>query len=421
MKCISFLIVIPLFAGTLAAQEAEQWCRFRGPNGQGTAAAVGLPVKWSETENIAWKTAIPGTGWSSPIVWNDRIFLTSTTSEGKECHVFALDRKTGKILWDKIIFTQVPEQKHPRNSYATPTPVTDGKLVYVVFAAGGFAALDFDGNTVWTKNIHYYSHHGLATSPILYKNLLIFAVNPSSREEPVRLGWQLPWDKSYLLALDKTTGEERWRGKRGMSRIGHSTPVIINVNGKDQMLSPAGDVVQSFNPDNGELIWTVQSSGEPAVPTAAFGGGLVFMANMPSDAIRGIKPDGKGDCTATHIAWEQKRNVPTMASFLYVKPCLYTACDNGSFSAYDAATGEFLWQKRLGSPLNSSPVYADGKIYVTAESGAVTVLKPNADVKKTAEVLATNEIGEQYVLATPAVTGNQLLLRTETELWCIGK
>ncbi|GHT36220.1 serine/threonine protein kinase [Planctomycetales bacterium] len=396
---------------------------FRGSTGQNISAATGLPVKWNgeNNENIAWKTEIPGDGWSSPVIWNDHIFLTTATDDGKECRIIAVDKNTGKILWNKMVFTQEPQNKHPRNSFATPTPVTDGKIVYALFSSGGFAALDFDGNTVWTNiDLHYYSKHGLGTSPILYKDLLIASINPSSKED-IKLGWQDVWDKNFLLALDKNTGKERWRGKRGLSRIGHSTPIVISADGKDQIMSPAGNVIQGFNPENGDLIWTVQSLGEPSVPSAAYGDGLVFMANAPSDFIRAIRCNGKGDCTSTNIVWESKRNVPTMASFLYVKPCVYTACDNGSFSAFDAATGEFFWQKRIsGSKLNPSPIYADGKIYVLSEEGITTVLKPEADPKKEPEVLSENELGE-HALASIAVSEKSLYIRTDKHLWRIGK
>ena len=255
---------------------------------------------------------------------------------------------------------------------------------------------------------------------MIYGDLLITAINPSSTEEPVRLGWQLPWDKSYLLALDKNTGKERWRGMRGMSRISHSTPVVIRVAGKDQILSAAGDVVQGFEPATGERIWTVNNSGEPAVPTPAIGEGLIFMATSPGSPILGIKTDGKGDCTETHVVWEQRWNVPMTSSFLYVKPCLYAASDNGTFAALDAATGEPLWQRRLEGRPDSSPIYADGKIYVTTHIGKTTIFKLNADPKQAAEVIAENEIGEM-VQSTFAVAGKQLFLRTDKELWCIGK
>ena len=242
------------------------------------------------------------------------------------------------------------------------------------------------------------------------------AINPTKGND----GFQIPWDKSYLLALDKNTGKERWRGARGMSRIGHSVPVIIRVNGKDQILSVAGDVIQSFDPATGEQIWTVSNHGEPAVPTPAIGDGLIFATTRCSSPILGIKPDGKGDCTETHVVWRQDRNSPMIASFLYVQPCPYTATDEGTFSAFDAATGQFLWQHRIEGSLDSSPIYADGKIYVTSSVGITKVFQPNADPTKPAKVVAINDIGEM-VQATLAVADKQLFIRTDQALWCIGK
>ena len=406
-----------VFFVTAFAQETEQWSGFHGPNGQGISKATGLPTQWSATENIAWKTPIPGEGWSSPVIWNDHIFLTSATDGGKVCHLIAVDRKSGKILWDKPVFTQEPQNKHDRNSFATPTPVTDGKHVYALFGSGGFVAADFKGNIVWENtDLHYRSQHGLGTSPIIYGDLLITAINPSEGQ----VGWLQPWDKSYLLALDKNTGKERWKGMRGMSQISHSTPVVIQVEGKDQILSMAGSVIQGFEPATGKLIWTINNEGEPAVPTPAIGEGLVFAATRGTSPILGIKPDGKGDCTETHVVWEQRRNSPMISSFLYVKPCLYAASENGTFAALDAATGEILWTRRLEGNPDASPIYADGKIYVTTHIGATTVLKPNANPKQAAEVIAVNEIDES-VQATLAIAGKQIFLRTEKELWCIGK
>ena len=412
---VAFALLI--FSSTAFVQEPEQWSRFRGPNGQGISTATGLPTQWSADENIAWKTPIPGNGWSSPVIWNDHIFLTAATDSGKECRLLALDRKSGTILWNQHIFTQEIKQKHPRNSEATPTPVTDGQHVYAVFANAHFVATDFKGEIVWTNTeLDFRSQHGFGTSPILYDDLLITAINPTDGND----GFQIPWDKSYLWALDKNTGKERWRGNRGMTRIGHSTPVIIHVNGKDQILSVTGDVIQGFNPATGEQIWTVTNRGEPAVPMPAIGGGLIFATARYTTPILGIKPDGKGDVTETHIVWKQPRNSPMTSSFLYVYPCLYSAHENGSFSAYDAATGEFLWQHRMEGSLDSSPIYADGKIYVTSSIGVTKVFKPNADPRQPAEVVAVNDLGET-VQATLAVAGTQLFIRTDKALWCIGK
>jgi len=424
MKKIVFLCVCYISVlATASAQGQENWPRFRGPNGQGISQATDLPVHWSANENIAWKTDIPGEGWSSPIVWNDHIFLTATTEDGKNCHVVAVDRKTGKILWDKIVFTQKPQQhRHDMNSYATPTPVTDGKTVFAVFSGGGFAALDFDSNVRWiNSDLDFYSQHGMGTSPVLYNDLLILAVSHSNREEPKGLGWQTPWDKSYLLALDKNTGKERWRGMRGLSRIAHATPAIMRVNGKDQIISPAGDVIQGFDPADGRLIWTVSSEGEPCVPSAVIGEDLVYSSPTNRAPIRAVRPDGKGDCTATHVVWEQNSNTPMMSSFLYVKPCLYTASDNGAFTCLDAATGKVLWDIRLRTgALNPSPIYAGGKIYVLSEQGTTTVLKLSGNPKKPAEIVAKNELKE-HCRASMAVAGKQLIVRTDNRLWCIGK
>jgi len=415
-----------VFSSTTSAQEPEQWSRFRGPNGQGISTATGLPTKWSANENVAWKTPISGgSAWSSPIIWNDHIFLTTTTDGGKECRLIAIDRKNGAILWNKLLFTQEIKQRHPRNSEATPTPVTDGQRVYAVFANGHYVAVDFNGEIVWTNtDLDFYSNHGFGTSPMLYGDLLITAINQSvnpnnnPNNEDRRNGWQLPWDRSYLLALDKNTGKERWRTMRGMSRISHSTPVIIQVDGKDQILSMVGDVIQGFEPETGKLIWTVKSSGEPAVPTPAIGEGMVFATTI--GPILGIKTDGKGDVTNTHVVWQQRRHVPLIASLLYVKPCLYVAPNKGPFVALDAATGNVLWQERIEGDLDSSPIYADGKIYVTSSEGVTKVFKPNADPTQPAEVVAVNEIGEM-VQATLAVAGTQLFIRTDKALWCIGK
>ena len=407
----------------VSSQTSENWTQFRGPNGQGISKAVNLPVSWSDEENIAWKTHIPGEGWSSPIVWNDHIFLTTATENGKNCHVIAVDRKTGKTLWDKIVFTQKAQQhRHDMNSYATPTPVTDGKTVFAVFSGGSFVAMDFDGNIKWINtDLDFYSQHGMGTSPILYGDLLILAVDQSNREEPKILGWQQPWGNGYLLALDKNTGKERWQGERGMSRIAHSTPVVMQVNGKDQIISAAGDVIQGFDPTDGGLIWTVTNKGEPCVPTPAIGDGLIYSTPSRTDPILAVRPDGKGDCTATHVVWEQRSESPMMASFLYVKPCLYTCSDGSIFSCLDAATGEVLWQLRLRiGAINPSPVYADGKIYVLSEQGTTIVLKPSDDPKKAAEIISKNEL-KDHCRASIAVAGKQLLIRTDNQLWCIGK
>jgi len=400
------------------AQEPEQWSGFRGSNGQGISTATGVPTQWSDTENIAWKTPIPGEGWSSPIIWNDHIFLTSATVDGTECRVIAVDRNTGDILWNKMVFTQERRSMNSLNSKASPTPVTDGQHVFAVYYNGHLAALDFEGNVVWINtDVGFESNHGFGASPIIYGDLLILPINPTEGNA----GFTVPWDKAFLWALDKNTGEERWRGTRTMSRVAHSTPVVIQVDGKDQILSVAGDVVQGFEPANGELIWTVRRSGEPAVPTPAIGDGVVFTTTRMSEPILAIRTDGRGDVSNTHVVWEQRRNAPMVSSFLHVNSVLYSATESGSYTAYDVANGEILWTHRLGGGRpDSSPIYVDGKIYITTSEGITTVLRPHANPRTPPEVVAVNDIGAT-VQATLAIAGSQIFLRTDKELWCIGK
>jgi len=403
-----------------SSQLIENWSQFRGPNGQGISQSTGLPASWDRNENIAWKTDIQGEAWSSPIVWENHIFLTTATEEGANCHVIALDRRTGKILWDKMVFTQQANlHRHDMNSYATPTPVTDGNTVFAVFGGGGFAALDFNGNVKWTNTtvLDFYSQHGLSASPILYNDLLILPVDHSNREEPKGLGWQTPWDKAYLLALDKNTGEERWRGMRGMSRIAHASPAVMRVNGQDQIVTSAGDVIQGFDPADGRLIWTVASEGEPCVPSAVIGNGLVFTAPTSSAPIRAVRPSADGNA---ELVWEQSGSTPLMSSFLFVEPLLITCPDN-RICALDAGTGELLWEISPGiGHLNPSPVYADGKVYILSERGTTVVLQLSGDPKTPAEVIATNKLDE-LSRASIAVAGNQLIIRTESGVWAVGK
>ncbi|MCP5112486.1 MAG: PQQ-binding-like beta-propeller repeat protein, partial [bacterium] len=261
-----------LLAACLAVTlSAENWPGFRGPTRQGVSSEKGLPTTWSATENIAWKTAIPGEGWSSPIVWGDRIFLTMTTNGGTSCHVLSLDRKSGKILWDREVFQQQVGKKRKKNSFATPTAITDGKRVYTVFYDASFAALDFSGNVVWTKrDIDFYSEHGLGASPILHDNLLIMPFDGNSPEN-TQVGWKIPWEAARILALETATGKVRWSAKRGPSRLGHVTPNVMETDGAPLLVSAAGDAIQGHNLKTGELLWSAYSKGEGVVPAIVVG------------------------------------------------------------------------------------------------------------------------------------------------------
>jgi outer membrane protein assembly factor BamB len=275
----TFTLIAGLFL-TSAALHAENWPQFRGPTGQGISAETNLPLKWSSTENVAWKTPIPGQSWSSPIVWADRVFLATATDNGVSCRVLCLDRATGSVLWNKEVLRQTTAgRKEGRNSYATPTPATDGKLVFAVFFDGSFAALNFAGDVVWTNRSYpFYSQHGLGTSPILWKDLLIQTRDGSNEGDDKGLGWQRPWDQAYILALDVKTGRERWKGHRGRSRISHGVPAIWEHDGKTEVVSEAGDVVQGFDFQTGGRLWSSEVIGEGKVPSTMIGEGLVFTA-----------------------------------------------------------------------------------------------------------------------------------------------
>jgi outer membrane protein assembly factor BamB len=402
-----------------ASLHAENWPGFRGPTGQGISSEKGLPTHWSETENVAWKTAIPGEGWSSPVVFGDRIFVTATTDEGKSCHVICLDRPAGSILWDKMVFEQVPKHKRAENSFATPTPVTDGQHVYAVFSSGGIAALDYEGNILWLNHdVDFYSQHGLGASPILYNDLLIMPFDGSNEGEEYLRGFKEPWDGAILLALDKTTGKVRWRASRGQSRLAHVTPNILHRDGSAQLVSAAGDVVQGHDLETGELVWTVHSQGEGVTPSIVLGDELIYSCSGFEDpTIRVVRPGGEGDVTATHVAWERKQGVPMLASLLYVDPYIYSVTETGIVHCFDAESGEPIAHKRIGGKYCASPIYADGKIYyLSEEDGESIVMEPGSEFKE----IARNSIGEMCK-ASMAVSQGNIFIRSEHNLYCIGE
>jgi outer membrane protein assembly factor BamB len=403
-----------------ALLQAENWPQFRGPTGQGVSTETSLPLRWSASENVVWKTSIPGEGWSSPIVWGDRVFVTSARDQGVSCHIVCLDRMTGQILWDKEVLQQATRgRKEGRNTYATPTPATDGRLVYAVFFEGSFVAVDFSGSGVWAnRDFKFYSQHGLGTSPILWDDLLIQARDGSSDGEDKTLGWQQPWDQACLLALDKRTGKERWRGRRGLSRISHGVPAIWTNDGPAQVISEAGDVVQGFDVATGERRWSSKVIGEGKVPSVVLGGGLVFTAGGwgGRESIKAFRLGGQGDLNETNLAWEQRKGMPKVPSMLFVNPHLFAVADSGVATCMKAATGEIVWQERLGGSFSASPVWVDGRIYFLSDAGETTVVEAGPEFK----VLAKNPLNEKCQ-ASMAVSQGRLFVRTEKNLYGIGK
>ncbi|MFO1497328.1 MAG: PQQ-binding-like beta-propeller repeat protein [Verrucomicrobiota bacterium] len=399
------------------ATQAENWPQFRGPTHQGLSGEDKVPLHWSAESNIVWRTELPGESWSSPIVWNDRVFLTSATEGGVSCRVLSLDRRSGRLLWNSEVFQQVPLRKEGRNTYATPTPATDGERVYACFGDGSFAALDFAGQVVWTnRDYPFFGQHGLGTSPLVEQGLLIMARDGSSQGEDKTVGWQKPWDQSYLLALDARTGKERWKSKRGLSRIAHGVPTIWTTNGQTQVVSEAGDVVQGFDLSNGERIWSSLVTGEGKVPSTVVGDGLVFTAGGwgGKESIKAFRLGARGDLRETNLAWEQRKGMPKVPSMLYHRPYLFAITDGGIATCLEGQTGAIVWQERVGGNFSASPVAAKGRLYFLADSGETTVLEAAPEFR----VLARNPLNEK-AQASMAVSGEQLFIRTEKAVYCI--
>lgn len=398
---------------------ADNWPQFRGPDHQGHSTGPGLPLQWSDSENIAWRTELPGQSWSSPIVWGNRVFVTTTMEDGVSCRVISVDSTDGSIQWNKEVFRQALLRKEDRNTYATPTPATDGEKVYACFGDGSFVALNYYGDIVWTNRDHmFYGQHGLGSSPILYDGMLIMARDGSSDGPDKKLGWQSQWDQSYVVAIDTATGKDRWISKRGMSRISHGAPCIWVHDGTAQVVSEAGDVVQGFDCKTGERLWTSKVMGEGKVPSTIIGDGCVFTSGGwgGKESIKAFRLGGRGELEETNLVWEQKKGIPKIPSMIFLKPYVLAVTDTGISTCLRSDTGEIVWQNRLGGNFSASPISSEGRVYFIGDNGETTVVQVGPEYK----VLAKNPLGER-VQASPAASKGKLYIRTEKHLLCIGK
>lgn len=405
------LVLLVCFVVPVSIARAENWPQFRGPDGQGHTTAMGLPATWSDTENVAWKQDIPGEGWSSPVVWEDRIFLTTAVaSEDVEneysLRVLCLDGEKGKLLWNIEVFKQSPQDTqriHTKNSHASPTPVTDGKRLFVHFGAQGTACLGLGGEILWqNRELSYPMNHGNGGSPVLVEGLLVFSCDGS--RDP------------FVVALDQTTGKIRWKKDRpkiaGGKTFSFSTPLVIEVGGKTQIISPATDQVIAYRPTDGEEIWKATYDGYSVIPRPVYGEGLVFLSTSYNTATAmAISPKGQGDLTKTHIAWQNRRAAPHTPSMLVVGSEVYMVSDKGIATCADAKTGKVHWQERLGGNFSASPLFGDGKIYFQSEEGEAIVIRPG----KTFAPIARNRLSAR-TLASYGVIGSDLLIRTESAL-----
>jgi outer membrane protein assembly factor BamB len=395
-----------LAALTALVTHAEDWPQFRGPTGQGYSAEAGLPLEWGESQNVMWKAPVPGLGWSSPVVSGGLVWLTTALEiqDSASLRVLAFDAKTGREILNVELFrVQTDPLLNPKNSYATPTPILDGDRVYVHFGADGTAAVTTAGDIIWKMHLSYRALHGQGGSPVLYGDLLIISCDGD--------------DDAYVAAIDKKTGEIRWKTpRRQPSAQAYSTPLVIHVGDHDQVVSTGGYGAAAYDPLSGREIWYVRyPDGYSNVPRPVYGHGLVYLATgLQHPSLLAVRPDGVGDVTKTHIAWRLDRSVPVTPSPLLVGDELYIVSDIGIATCMDAETGKIHWQQRLGDNHSASPVLADGRIYFLNEQGVTNVLAPGKEFRR----LAMNSL-DALTLASMAVSGGSIYLRSSNHLYRI--
>ncbi len=438
-------VLVVLLALVAAAPTAANWPQWRGPSGLGVSTESGLPTTWSASENIAWSVALAGLGSSSPIVWNDRVFVTSQVGQAPrrsgshpmlarddaalvarekpiggrredpsgaagpiELVVESFARADGRRLWEYRLAAEGPfPDLHEKHNLATPTPVTDGKHLFVWFGTGQLAALDLDGALVWKRHLgREYSpfdiNWGHGSSPVLYKDLLILLCDHES--------------KSYLLALDARTGRERWKTDRGAARVSFSTPLLVSAAGGDELVVNSSERIDAYDPASGGLLWHADAPRQTPIPSAVFHDGIIYMTrgyrNSPYLALR---PGGRGDVSASHVVWRAPAGGSYVSSLVYVDGLLYLTNDVGVLTCADAKTGERVWQARLDGVFFASPVAADGRIYFVSQTGETIVVKAG----RTPGILARNDLGERLV-ASPAIARGRIFLRSDGKLFAIG-
>lgn len=412
------------FAGLASA---ENWPGWRGPRGDGTSLESDAPVKWNgETgEHVVWKSPVPGSGHSSPVIWDDHVFLISFLEESNERVLLCFNRQDGRLAWQRTVFQGPRETRHQLNSFASGTPATDGRTVYVSFLKVDgreipapnvgtprpvtpgemlVAAFDFEGNELW-KVIPgpYISAHGYCSSPVIFENLLI--INGDHDGD------------SYILALNRTTGETAWKIPREHKIRSYCTPLIRDVNGTPQLVVSGSKQIVGLEPRTGKRIWNIEGPAEQFVASMVSDGNLFYMAaGFPTHHVMAIRPDGTGDVTATHVAWQNTDAKCFVPSPVLTGDFLFVADDRGTVNCFDRHTGRRLWQDRLGMHYSASLLTAGGLVYFTSDDGETAVVRPGPEL----DVLHKNPLGE-YTYASPGISNGQILIRGEKHLFAIGR
>jgi outer membrane protein assembly factor BamB len=423
MNLKPFLLLLAIFSGLVTiSQNKENWTHLRGSNLDGHSESTKAPVQWSETNHVIWKTGIRGVAWSSPVVYGDQVWTSSATLNGEEMFAVCTDFNSGKILREIMLFKPDSVQHiHPTNSYATSTPCIENGFVYVHFGTYGTACIDTHNfNVVWTRTDLNCDHmQGAASSPIIYKNLLILHIEGT--------------DVQYLIALDKSTGKTVWKTERPQEfyqnvepvyRKAYCTPIVIQVNGKDQLISNGSQLCIAYEPETGKEIWQVFYGDDSTVSMPLSYGGLVFVNSgwmFPKDGspfyarLLAVDPTGKGDITKTHVPWETGTDVPQISTPVIVDSLIYMVHERGDLTCLNARDGKVIWKTKLKDQFNASALYASGNIYLFSLKGKTYVIKPGLTYQPVAE----NQLSGT-IKATPAILRDNLIIRTDKYLYRIG-
>ena len=409
-----FLVVFVVSFFVNSKLVLANWPDWRGPTCDGRSDATGLPMKWSETENIVWKTPIHDLGYSTPVVWSDQIWLTTATTNGEALYAVCVDLKTGRVVHDVEVFhPEKPQRINRLNSYATPSAVIEEGFVYVHYGTHGTACLDTKtGKVLWQRTDLNCEHmQGPVSSPLLYKDLLILSIEGT--------------DVQFTVALDKRTGKQVWRYDRprelyeGIEPLyllkSYHTPVIVEVNGAPQLINNGAMLVTGHEPHTGKELWRVLYRDDNPISRIVSGCGLLFInsgGNPGAAHLLAVRQGGSGDITDTHVVWKMTKNVCHESSPVLVGELLYTMSDKGLLICKEAKTGETVWTERLEGDYGASLLYADNRIYMTNKDGMTTIIEPGREFRR----LAVNKL-DGFIGASPAVAGKSLLLRTKTHLY----
>jgi outer membrane protein assembly factor BamB len=400
--CSALLLV------SVSVIQAENWPRWRGPNGDGTSSETNIFTKWDSITNVLWKSEVPGIGHGSPVTWEDRLFLISAQPQTMEKLLLCYDCKNGNLLWKVTVLKTPFENKHTDNSFASGTPATDGKYIYISFLDGNdavVAAYDFTGKQIWNKRPGTFSSpHGYSCSPTLYDDKVI--INCDSKGE------------DFIAALSKTDGQTIWKVHHEKPALSYSTPIFREIGGRIQMIFCGNQQVAAYNPNDGSRYWFVNGPSEDfsSSPVYSEKTGLVLISSSwPQRHLLAIKPDGQGDVSNSHIVWRSTEGAYYVPSPIVAGDYLLTTMTNGLVHCIEAATGKILWKENLGKQY-SSAVSANGLVYMPNDEGTITIIKPGPKY----ECVAKNSIGET-MFASPAISNGKIYLRGAKHIFCIGK